>query len=69
MNFDVLIMVMMTMFPTDVVAVHPMMVVVGPMAAHPYHFIIAVPIPRAVAVIRPVSDLNAKALRSRGGRK
>ena len=69
MNFDVLVMVMMTMLSADVVAVNPLMVVVGPMTLHPNHFIIALIITWAVAVIRPVTDLNAKALRSRGGRK
>ena len=70
MNIEVFIMVMIpTMFSADVVAVNPLMVVVGPMPLHPNHFIIARPIACAVAVIRPVTDLNAKALRSRGGRK
>ena len=69
MIIDVLIMMMAAMFPTDVVAVNPLMVVVGPMTLHPNHFVIARPIARAVAVIRPVADLNAKALRSRGSRK
>jgi hypothetical protein len=66
----IIIMVMIpAMFSADVVAVNPLMVVVGPMPLHPNHFIVARPIACAVAVIRPVTDLNAKALGSRGGRK
>jgi hypothetical protein len=57
------------MFPADVVAVNPCLVVVGPMAGDPNHFIIATPVVWPVAVIRPVAYLNAKALRSRGDRK
>jgi hypothetical protein len=70
MIVEVLIMMMIpAMFSANVVAVDPLMVVVGPMAADPNHFIVAAIIARAVAVIRPVTDLNAEALRSRGGRK
>jgi type III secretory pathway component EscT len=61
--------VMPAMFSADVMAVNPCLVVVGPMAADPNHFIFACPIASAMAVIRPVAYLNAKALRSRGGRK
>jgi len=65
-----LIMVMISaMFSADVLAVNPLMVVVGPMAGDPNHFIFATVVAWAVAVIRPVAYLNAKALRSRGGRK
>lgn len=60
---------MPAVFPADVMAVNPCPVVVCPMAGDPNHLIIARPITRAVAVIRPVTDLNAKALSSRGGRK
>jgi hypothetical protein len=65
-----LIMVMIpAMFSADVVAVNPLMVVVGPMAGDPNHFIFPTVVVWAMAVIRPVAYLNAKALRSRGGRK
>lgn len=57
------------MFSADVMAVNPCPVVVCPMAGYPNHLIITRPIARAVAVIWPVTDLNAKALSSRGGRK
>ena len=72
MIVEVLVMVavpMLAMLPTDVVAMNPVMVVVGPMACDPDHFVVATVVARAVAVIRPVANLNAKALRSRGGRK
>lgn len=61
--------VMPAVFPADVMAVNPCLAVVGPMAGDPNHFIFARPIVSAMAVIRPVAYLNAKALRSRGGRK
>jgi len=57
------------MFSADVVAVNPLMVVVGPMAGDPNHFIFPTVVAWAMTVIRPVAYLNAKALRSRGGRK
>jgi hypothetical protein len=57
------------MLPTDVVTVNPFTVVVGPMTAHPDHFILTTIVARAVAVIRPVANLKAKALRPHGGRK
>ena len=69
MNFDVLVMVVPAMFSPDVMAMNPVMAVFGPMPLHPNHFIIARPIACAVTVIRPVANLDAKALRSRGGRK
>ena len=72
MLVEMLVMVavpMPAMLPADVMAVNPCPVVVSPMAGDPNHFIVATVVARAVAVIRPVTDLNAKALRSRGGRK
>jgi hypothetical protein len=64
-----LIVMMVAVFTANVMAMDPLMVVIGPMAPHPNHFVVARPIARAVAVVRPVADLNAKALRSRSGRK
>jgi hypothetical protein len=72
MIIEVLVMVavpMLAMFAPDVMAVSPCPVVVGPMACDPDHFVVPTIVARAVAVIRPVANLNAKALRSRGGRK
>jgi hypothetical protein len=62
MIIEVLVMVavpMLAMFPTNVMAVSPCSVVVGPMTCHPNHFVVATIVARAVAVIRPVAYLNA----------
>ena len=48
--------VMLAVFPADVPAVNPMMPLV--VARDPDHFIVAVPIARAMVVERPVADLD-----------
>ena len=54
-------------FPADILAVNPV-----PVARHvtrdPDHFIVVVPIARAVVVEWPVADLDCDALRSNSGR-
>ena len=50
--------VMMTMFTLAIMAVNPVMTMLGPMARHPDHFPFTLPITRPVAVIRPVTDLD-----------
>ena len=58
---DAVVMAMVAaMLPTDIMAVDPMMTVVGPMARHPDHFPFAVPVTRPMAVIWPVTDFDAK---------
>ena len=52
-------------FPTDVLAVNPMMPLV--VARDPHHFVVAVPIARAVVVERPVANLDRDAVRSHNG--
>ena len=48
----------------------PMAMVIGPMAADPNHFVIAVPIPSAVVLMIewPVADLDLNPDRWNGGR-
>lgn len=50
--------VVLTVFPTDVLAVNPMVTEARHMAWDPDHFIVAVPIARAVVVERPVANLD-----------
>jgi hypothetical protein len=59
--------IMPAMFATNVMTVNPM--TPFPVAGDPNHFIVPIPITGAVAVVRPVAYLNAKALRWRNGRK
>ena len=53
-------------FPADVLAVNPMIPLA--VARDPDHFIVVVPIARAMAVKWPVADLDCDALRSNSGR-
>jgi hypothetical protein len=61
--------IMAAMLPTDVMTVNPLLVVMGPMARDPNHFIVARPIAGAMAVIGPVPNLDAEALRRNCGRE
>ena len=45
-------------FATDVMTVDPMMMVLGPMARNPNHFIVAMPVTGAVTVIWPISEFD-----------
>ncbi len=54
-----IIMMMMAVFATAVMAVDPMVAVLRPMAGHPNHFPIAVPITVAMAVVWLVTDFDA----------
>jgi hypothetical protein len=56
-----------TMFAATVVAVNPMVSVLGPMAGHPNHFVVALPVTRAMIVKRPVTDFDPNFLRLQGG--
>jgi hypothetical protein len=51
------------MFTAAVMAVDPMMTVLGPMARYPDHFVIAFPVTRAMAVKWPVTEFDPKSLR------
>ena len=48
------------MFPALVMTVDPVVAVVRPMARDPDHFIFALPVTRAMTVIRPVTEFDAK---------
>ena len=48
------------MFTPLVMTVDPMVPVVGPMAWDPDHFIFALPVTRAMTVVRPVTEFDAK---------
>ena len=50
--------VVLTVFPTDVLAVNPMMPEARHMARDPNHFIVAVPIARAMRVEWSVANLD-----------
>ena len=54
-------------FATDVMTVDPMMMVFGPMARNPNHFIVAFPVTGAMSVIWPISDFDPDFLRWNGG--
>ena len=54
------VVTMVAVFATAVMAVDPMMTVLGPMARHPDHFIITRPVTRAVRIVRPVTDFDVK---------
>jgi hypothetical protein len=55
-------MVVAAMFAADVMAVNPLLVVVGPMAGDPNHFPVARPVASAMAIIGTVPYFNAEAL-------
>jgi hypothetical protein len=57
-----------TVFPTNIVAMDPPMSRARPMTWHPHHFILAIPITRAMDVIRPVAGFNFDAIRPNSGR-
>lgn len=61
--------VVVAMFAADVMAVNPLLAVIGPMARNPNHFPIARPIASAMAVIGPVAYFDAEALRRDGSRE
>ena len=58
---------MPAMFAPFVMAVDPMVAVVGPMAWDPDHFPFARPVTRTMAVVRPVTNFDAKPCRLSGG--
>ena len=53
-------------FATDVMTVDPTMTP-RPMAGHPDHFPVTIPVVRPMAVIWPVADFDAKPCRLNGG--
>jgi hypothetical protein len=55
------------MFSADVMAMNPLTPVPGPVAGNPNHFIVAGPIAGTMAVVGPVADLDAEALRLDSG--
>ena len=59
--------VVLAMFPTDVMAVNPMMPPLRHVARDPDHFIVAIPIARAMVVEWPVANLDLNAIRSNSG--
>lgn len=61
----VVAMVMRAVFATAIMAVDPVMTVLGPMARHPDHFVIAFPVTRAMRVEWPVTDFDVKSRLSR----
>jgi hypothetical protein len=61
----VVAMVMRAVFATAIMAVDPMMTVLGPMARHPDHFIVALPVTRAMRVVWVVTDFDVKSRLSR----
>jgi len=48
----------LTVFPTDVLAVNPMMPETRHVARDPNHFVVALPIARTMVVERPVANLD-----------
>jgi hypothetical protein len=46
------------MFAAHVVTMNPMMMMLGPMAGHPHHFIVSSPVACSVRVIRAVPYFN-----------
>ena len=67
LGVDPIVMMMVTMFAAAVMAVDPMMTVLRPMAWNPDHFIFALPIARAMAVVRPVAEFDVNSRRCRTG--
>ena len=72
MNVDVnirahIIVMMVAMFAAAVMTVDPMMAMLRPMAGHPNHFVLALPVTRTVAVVRPVTDFDADPCRFNSG--
>jgi hypothetical protein len=58
---------MTAVLPADIMAVNPTMPKARPMAWHPHHFIVAVPVTRAMGVVRPVASFDYNAIRSNSG--
>jgi len=58
---------MVAVFAASVMAVDPMMTVLRPMAGYPDHFIFALPVTRAMAIVWPVTDFDANPCRLDGG--
>ena len=61
--------VVSTVFPANIMAVNPMMPKARRMAWHPHHFILAIPITRAMGVVWPVASFDYDAIRSNNGWK
>ena len=55
------------MFAATIVAVDPMMSVLGPMAGLPNHFVITFPVARAMIVKWPVTQFDPNSFRLNGG--
>jgi hypothetical protein len=53
-------MMMVAMFAAAIMAVNPVMTVLGPMARHPDHFVVTLPVTRSMAVIWTVTDFDVK---------
>jgi hypothetical protein len=66
-NATVVMPMVVAMLAPTVMAVDPMMAMLRPMAGHPDHLPFAIPVMRAVAVVWPVADFDAKSLRLNGG--
>ena len=63
----IIVMMMPAMLASLVMAVDPMMAVLGPMAWHPDHFPFTRPVTRTMAVVWPVADFDADPCRLRRG--
>jgi hypothetical protein len=64
----IVVPMVVAMFASPVMPVDPMVTVVRPMAWDPDHFVVALPITRAMAVVRPVTEFDAKSrLCGKGG--
>lgn len=68
LRVDPIVMTMVpAMFATHVMSVDPVMTVVRPMAGNPDHFIFALPVTRAMTVVWPVTEFDAKSRLCRKG--
>jgi hypothetical protein len=65
----VVAVIMVAVLALDVMPMHPMVPVLGPMTWRPGHFPIVVPVMSAVVVVRPIAYLNAEVLRPDGCRE
>lgn len=56
----IVVMMVVAMFAPPVMTVDPMVTVLGPMARNPDHFIVALPVTRAMTVVWLVTEFDAK---------
>jgi hypothetical protein len=67
LRVDAIVVMVPAMFAADVMSMNPMMTVVRPMAWNPNHFIFALPVTRAMAVVWLVTEFDAKSRLCRKG--